>query len=94
MVGTLGLAFALIHLASGSTLWIAPWNLFSEVHAAIGHLRLPRVLLCLVGGASLGISGAVFQAIFRNPIAEPYLLGVSGGAAIGGSVAALTGVFL
>ncbi|MBL8048891.1 MAG: iron ABC transporter permease [Chthonomonas sp.] len=87
------LTATLLHLAAGSTMWIAPWNLWQPDHAAIGALRLPRVLTCVTGGFALGLSGAIFQAVFRNPIAEPYLLGVSGGAAIGGSVAALTGVF-
>lgn len=84
---------ALLHLAAGSTIWIAPWQLFAEDHVTIGHLRLPRVLSCVVGGMTLGVTGAIFQAVFRNPIAEPYLLGVSGGAALGGSIAAITGVF-
>lgn len=83
----------LLHLAAGSTIWIAPWQLFADGHLAIAHLRLPRVLSCILGGMTLGVTGAIFQAVFRNPIAEPYLLGVSGGAALGGSVAAIMGVF-
>ncbi|MBI9103154.1 MAG: iron ABC transporter permease [Spirochaetales bacterium] len=50
-------------------------------------LRLPRVLLAAIAGAGLGISGAVFQGVFRNPLAEPYLLGVSSGAALGATLA-------
>ena len=46
-------------------------------------LRLPRAALGLLAGGSLAISGAVFQALLRNPLAEPYVLGVSGGAAVG-----------
>jgi len=46
--------------------------------------RLPRVLLGVVVGAALALSGAVLQALLRNPLAEPHLLGVSGGAALGG----------
>lgn len=45
--------------------------------------RLPRVLLALVLGGGLGVAGATFQALLRNPLAEPYILGVSGGAALG-----------
>jgi iron complex transport system permease protein len=50
-------------------------------------LRLPRVLMAAVVGASLGLVGAALQAMFRNPLAEPLTLGVSGGGALGASVA-------
>ena len=50
-------------------------------------LRLPRVLMAGVVGASLGMVGAALQAMFRNPLAEPLTLGVSGGGALGASVA-------
>jgi len=55
------------------------------------RLRLPRVLLGLVIGSSLGISGAALQALFRNPLADPYTLGVSGGGALGASIAIALG---
>lgn len=51
--------------------------------------RLPRVLASALVGALLGLSGTVFQGVFRNPLAEPYLLGASGGAALGATVALL-----
>lgn len=51
--------------------------------------RLPRVFASALVGALLGLSGAVFQGVFRNPLAEPYLLGASGGAALGATVALL-----
>jgi iron complex transport system permease protein len=53
------------------------------------ELRLPRVVLALVAGGGLAVAGAVFQAVLRNPLAEPYVLGVAGGAAVG-AVGALT----
>ena len=46
-------------------------------------LRLPRALLAGLAGGGLAVSGATFQAMLRNPLAEPYILGVSGGAALG-----------
>jgi iron complex transport system permease protein len=52
-------------------------------------LRLPRVTTGVLVGASLAVSGALFQALLRNPLAEPYLLGVSSGAGLG-AVAAIT----
>lgn len=51
-------------------------------------LRLPRVLLAFLVGGSLGVSGAALQALIRNPLADPYLLGLSGGAGLG-AVAAM-----
>ena len=55
------------------------------------QLRLPRVALAAVVGASLGVVGAALQAMFRNPLAEPLTLGVSGGGALGASVAIALG---
>ncbi len=55
----------------------------------IWQIRLPRALLAGLVGAALSLSGATFQAVLRNPLADPYLLGVSGGAALG-AVSALT----
>ncbi len=51
--------------------------------------RIPRVLAAALVGALLGLGGAIFQGVFRNPLAEPYLLGSSGGAAIGATIALL-----
>jgi iron complex transport system permease protein len=55
-------------------------------------LRLPRVVMAGVVGASLGLVGAALQAMFRNPLAEPLTLGVSGGGALGASVAIAFGM--
>lgn len=55
------------------------------------EVRLPRVLLAAIAGAGLSIVGAAFQALLRNPLAEPYVLGVSGGAAFGATVAIALG---
>ncbi len=50
-------------------------------------LRLPRVILSLAVGSCLALSGTVFQSILRNPLADPYIIGVSGGAALGAACA-------
>jgi iron complex transport system permease protein len=50
-------------------------------------LRLPRIFLAMITGAALSTAGASFQGTFRNPLAEPYLLGVSAGAALGATIA-------
>jgi iron complex transport system permease protein len=56
------------------------------------RLRLPRVLMAGMVGASLAMAGAALQALFRNPLADPFTLGVSGGGAVGASIAIAFGV--
>jgi iron complex transport system permease protein len=51
------------------------------------RIRLPRVLLAILAGGALAVSGLAFQTLFRNPLAEPYTLGVAGGAALGAVLA-------
>ncbi len=60
--------------------------------AIILSLRLPRAVLAGLVGAGLSVSGASFQALLRNPLADPYLLGVSSGAAVGAIIAILLGL--
>ncbi len=67
----------------GSSLGAAEWQGF-----VVWHMRLPRLLLAAVGGAGLAVSGAAMQALFRNPMADPGVLGISAGASVG-AVAAL-----
>jgi iron complex transport system permease protein len=57
----------------------------------VWQLRLPRVLACLLVGGILGFVGSAFQALFRNPLAEPFIVGASSGAAMGGALAIVTG---
>ena len=56
------------------------------------RLRLPRAVVAALVGGALGLSGCTFQALLRNPLAEPYVLGVSGGAAVGAVCVFVTGV--
>src|SRR3954470_14914664 len=51
--------------------------------------RIPRVFAAALVGVLLGLGGAVFQGVFRNPLAEPYLLGSAGGAGLGAAIALL-----
>lgn len=60
--------------------------------AIIGRIRFPRALAAAFSGAALALGGMVFQAILRNPLSEPYILGVSGGAAVGAILAILAGL--
>ncbi len=56
------------------------------------QIRVPRVLAAFVGGAGLALGGAVFQAVFRNPLATPYTLGVASGASLGVALASRLGL--
>ena len=60
--------------------------------AIVWKIRFPRILLAAMVGASLSLGGLVFQALLKNPLAEPYILGISGGAAIGAIVGILLGL--
>src|SRR5690348_2682603 len=55
------------------------------------EIRLPRILLCIFTGASLAVSGALMQALFRNPIVEPGLIGTSAGSALGAALLIVLG---
>ena len=61
-------------------------------HSGIFRLRLARTALCVVAGAGLSAAGVIFQAILRNPLAEPYVLGVSSGAGLGAALAIVFGL--
>ncbi len=56
------------------------------------HVRLPRIILAAIVGAALACSGVVFQALLRNPLADPYILGISSGAGLGAIIAVLSGL--
>lgn len=57
----------------------------------VWHLRLPRIILALTVGAALAVAGACQQAIFKNPLAEPFILGISSGAALGAAIVIVLG---
>ncbi|HGD8115722.1 TPA: vitamin B12 ABC transporter permease BtuC [Escherichia coli] len=81
----------LLSLCAGEQ-WISPGDWFSpRGELFVWQIRLPRTLAVLLVGAALTISGAVMQALFENPLAEPGLLGVSNGAGVGLIAAVLLG---
>ena len=57
----------------------------------VGQIRLPRVLLAAVMGATLAMSGAAMQGLFRNPLADPSLIGVTAGASLGAALVIVAG---
>lgn len=63
----------------------------SQSAVIVGQIRLPRILLAAVMGASLGISGAAMQGLFRNPLADPSLIGVTAGASLGAALVIVMG---
>lgn len=64
------------------------------VNTILFQVRLPRIILALITGGALAAAGAGFQAILKNPLADPYVLGISSGAALGVIVSLYSGVFL
>jgi len=62
--------------------------------AIVVHIRLPRVLVAGLVGAGLALAGAAYQGLFRNPLADPYLIGVASGAALGATLAIAGGLAL
>src|SRR5205809_3002703 len=101
------LAVSLLTAVAFGSVWISPltsirligWKLHvlhrpgidRSTEVILFQLRLPRVLLAALVGAALAAAGAVFQALFRNPMADPAIIGVSSGAALGAIVVILAG---
>ena len=86
----LGISFGPIPISFSSilrTLLHLPHSLHGQDRTLLFDLRLPRVLLAALVGAALATSGAVYQTVFRNPLADPYLLGVAAGAGLGATIA-------
>ena len=80
-------AGVVLSLASGPAGMNATWLILRD-------LRLPRILLAIISGASLAISGCVLQAVLRNPLATPYTLGISAGAGVTAGVMILSGIIM
>lgn len=91
------MAFGAVHI-SFHEMWDAVWNGSVESTSLASrifwNLRLPRMLLGIGTGAALGVSGVLLQALFRNPIIEPGLIGTSSGAAFGASLYFVVGATL
>jgi iron complex transport system permease protein len=77
-VSLYGLGLDLLHLLLRKTS-----ELSSNYDMIVLDIRLPRILLSIVVGAALGVAGTSFQALLRNPLADPYILGASSGASLG-----------
>jgi iron complex transport system permease protein len=94
-------ACLVVHIKVGSHVNATPKQVLDELlkgdtgeggfNLVVWQFRLPRALGCALIGALLGAVGSAFQALFRNPLAEPYIVGVSSGAAAGGTAALVLG---
>ena len=87
------LALLLVSLSVGSGGWMWPdfWH-DSTQRSIVLELRLPRALAAFAVGGLLALAGALIQALTRNPLADPYILGISSGAAVGALLAILFGL--
>jgi iron complex transport system permease protein len=102
LIGSMLLAVGLgaVRIGPGTTVRLVAWklgiadrpgNVPVSTAVILFELRLPRVVLAVLVGSALAVSGAVFQALFRNPMADPAIVGVSSGAALGAIVVIILG---
>lgn len=90
MLGTVPVSLTDVLVVIGSHLGVTD-RVPGMADLVIWEIRLPRVLLSVLVGAALALSGALVQGLFRNPLADPSLIGVSGGAAVGAAFAIVLG---
>ena len=87
VVAAVGLSVGSVAVPPGRLLSVFSGSGSDVDRTILLDLRLPRVLMAVLVGAGLSVAGAVFQAILRNPLAEPYILGISSGGTVGAVVA-------
>src|SRR6185295_7734586 len=92
LIAIISLGSGVIHISAPDVVNALAGNGDATTVSIIRQLRLPRILLGILVGAGLGMSGGALQGTLRNGLAEPYLLGVSGGAAVGAVVAFAFGI--
>jgi iron complex transport system permease protein len=63
-------------------------------HAVLTHIRIPRTILAFSVGGALSLAGTLLQGVYRNPLVEPYTMGISGGAALGVAICIVFGIHL
>jgi len=87
------LCVIVVSLASGPR-FLNPFTMDMETCRTLLAIRLPRTAVALLMGGALGASGAILQGIFRNPLADPYILGISSGASLAASFGLMFGISL
>jgi iron complex transport system permease protein len=86
----IAISFGPIHLPVASvikTIFNLPGRLTGNERTVLLDIRAPRIILAILVGSALSASGAVYQTVFRNPLADPYLLGAASGAGLGATIA-------
>ena len=99
LAALVGMSIGALNLSLGATISILvegvgvdlPWVVDDAQSSVVWGIRLPRVVLGLLVGSVLSVSGAVMQGLFRNPLAEPGLIGVSSGAALAAALVIVLG---
>ena len=92
LTGMLAVRVGAVGLSLSDVLAAVRGTADTATHTIVVGLRIPRVVLAALCGAALAISGATYQALLRNTLAEPYILGVSSGAALGAVAATVLGL--
>jgi iron complex transport system permease protein len=90
-LGSSGIAFGDTLKALLERLFALPLETEARVLSIVWNLRFPRAVLAFLIGGGMAMSGAVFQSVLKNPLASPYILGVSSGASLGAGLVMLTG---
>ncbi len=99
------LVFFILTVGLGGSVFIPPVDVIKELSRGqvvnemgnnyiVWQLRLPEACACVLVGGMLGIVGSAFQALFRNPLADPFIVGVASGAAVGGVAAMVSGAMI
>ena len=83
---------AVIEMFAAQFPWTGESSHPNSWNTILWQLRLPRVALALIVGAGLAMSGAAYQGLFKNPLADPYLVGVASGAGLAATIVLLTGI--
>ena len=93
LVSSVLLVILAVAMALCSTVGVVHFDRESLLASPIfWNLRLPRVVLSVLVGAALSVCGATYQSVFRNPLTDPYVLGISSGASLGAAIAILLGL--
>jgi iron complex transport system permease protein len=92
LISSFALLRGSINISFSDALKVLFKNTDDNVIMIIKYIRLPRIIMACISGAGLAVSGCVFQAILKNPLADPFTLGVSGGAAFGAAGAFVSGL--
>ena len=101
-VAMFAVSWGTVHIAPQTTFailldhlpFISTGDHSATADAIIWHIRAPRVVLAGLVGATLAFSGAAYQGVFRNPLAEPYLIGVAAGASVGATLIIISPLFI